>query len=192
MATFMNKALAYLGLKDIDEDDAYPDDYDYDYDESNGSRAGYTAGRTVYPDREIEEPVDHRPPPSTLRPVGGDDRDRDRDRDSGPPTQRSAVVRPLVPTRIPTAKVHVVAPVEFGDAQEVGDLVKASSPVILNLQMSDRDLARRMIDFCSGLTYALSGSMEKVAEHVFLLTPSNVEVSAEERMRLQERGLYRA
>lgn len=192
MATFMNKALAYLGLKDIDDDDAYPDDYDYD--EPAGSRAGYAAGRTVYPDREIEEPVDHRPAPSALRPVVGDDRDRDRDRDrdSGPPTQRSAVVRPLVPTRIPTAKVHVVAPVEFGDAQEVGDLVKASSPVILNLQMSDRDLARRMIDFCSGLTYALSGSMEKVAEHVFLLTPSNVEVSAEERMRLQERGLYRA
>jgi len=49
-----------------------------------------------------------------------------------------------------------------------------------------------MIDFCSGLTYALGGAMEKVAEHVFLLTPSNVEVSAEERMRLQERGLYQS
>jgi cell division inhibitor SepF len=49
-----------------------------------------------------------------------------------------------------------------------------------------------MIDFCSGLTYALSGSMEKVAEQVFLLTPSNVEVSQEERQRLTERGLFRS
>jgi cell division inhibitor SepF len=47
-----------------------------------------------------------------------------------------------------------------------------------------------MIDFCSGLTYALGGSMERVADHVFLLTPSNVEVTAEERTRLQERGLF--
>jgi cell division inhibitor SepF len=47
-----------------------------------------------------------------------------------------------------------------------------------------------MIDFCSGLTYALGGSMEKVAEQVFLITPSNVEVTAEERLRLQERGLF--
>jgi cell division inhibitor SepF len=48
-----------------------------------------------------------------------------------------------------------------------------------------------MIDFCSGLTYAVGGSMEKVAESVFLLTPSNVEVSPEERQRLQENGLFR-
>jgi cell division inhibitor SepF len=49
-----------------------------------------------------------------------------------------------------------------------------------------------MIDFCSGLAYALSGSMEKVADQVFLLTPSDVEVSPEERQRLQERGLFRS
>jgi cell division inhibitor SepF len=64
--------------------------------------------------------------------------------------------------------------------------------VIVNLQLSERDLSRRMIDFCSGLTYALGGSMEKVAEQVFLLTPSNVDISPEERMRLQERGLFRS
>jgi len=94
-------------------------------------------------------------------------------------------VRPIA-----TAKVHVVAPARFSDAQEIGDVVRQGNPVIVNLQTSDRDLARRMIDFCSGLTYALNGSMEKVADQVFLLTPSNVEVSAEERQRLQERGLY--
>jgi cell division inhibitor SepF len=83
-------------------------------------------------------------------------------------------------------------PVGFNDAQEIGDKLKANQPVIVNLQGIDRDLSRRLIDFSSGLTYGLGGAMERVAEQVFLLTPSNVEVSAEEKRRLQERGLYRA
>ena len=99
------------------------------------------------------------------------------------------VVRPLLAHR--QMKPQVVTPTRFSDAQEIGDLVKGNSPVIVNLQASERDLARRMIDFCSGLSYALSGGMEEVAEQVFLLTPSNVEVSPEERQRLQERGLFR-
>ncbi|MGK3936779.1 cell division protein SepF, partial [Enterococcus faecium] len=78
------------------------------------------------------------------------------------------------------------------DAQEVGDRFKSGQPVIVNLQAGDPQLSRRMIDFCSGVTYALGGSMEKVADQVFLLTPSNVEVSAEEKRRLEERGLYRS
>jgi cell division inhibitor SepF len=85
----------------------------------------------------------------------------------------------------------VVAPARFGDAKEIADRLKDNRPVIVNLQMADRDLQRRMIDFCSGVTYALSGSMDKVADQVFLLTPTDVEVPAEEKRRLQERGLYR-
>ncbi len=105
-----------------------------------------------------------------------------------PVSPRSGVVRPITPSQ--SAKVHVVAPTRFPDAQEIGDLLRASQPVIVNLQGADRELSRRMIDFCSGVAYAVTGSMEKVADHVFLLTPSNVEVSAEEKRRLQERGLY--
>jgi cell division inhibitor SepF len=104
-------------------------------------------------------------------------------------TPRPSVVRPISPT---SAKVHVVAPTRFPDAQEIGDRFKANQPVIVNLQGADRELSRRMIDFCSGATYALGGSMDKVADQVFLLTPTNVEVSAEEKRRLQERGLYRS
>jgi cell division inhibitor SepF len=173
MSSFMNRALAYLGLKDVDDDEFYDDGYEAAED---GARRG---GHTVYPEdlAEAEHPL-----PGTVRPLLREDRD-------APTTgQRPAIVRPLVPNR--TAKVHVVAPARFGDAQQIGDLVKQNNPVIVNLQMSERDLARRMIDFCSGLTYALGGSMEKVADQVFLLTPSNVEISAEERMRLQERGLF--
>ena len=104
--------------------------------------------------------------------------------------QRPSVVRPF--TQPQAAKVHVTVPVGFNDAQEIGDKLKANQPVIVNLQGIDRDLSRRLIDFSSGVTYALGGAMERVADNVFLLTPSNVEVSAEEKRRLQERGLYRA
>jgi cell division inhibitor SepF len=93
---------------------------------------------------------------------------------------------------VQTARVHVIAPSGFNDAQEIGDKLKANQPVIVNLQTVDRDLARRLIDFASGLAYGLGGQMERVADQVFLLTPTNVEVSAEEKRRLQERGLYRS
>jgi cell division inhibitor SepF len=101
---------------------------------------------------------------------------------------KPAVVRPISPVQ--SAKVHIVAPGGFNDAQEIGDKLKSSQPVIVNLQGSDRELARRLIDFASGLTYGVSGQMERVADQVFLLTPTNVEVSPEEKRRLQERGLY--
>jgi cell division inhibitor SepF len=104
---------------------------------------------------------------------------------------RPSVVRTM-PSASTAARVHVVEPRGFNDAQEVGDRLKANQPVILNLQGLDRDLQRRLIDFSSGLAYALGGSMSRVADQVFLLTPSNVEVSQEEKERLQARGLFRA
>jgi cell division inhibitor SepF len=173
----MNKALAYLGLKDIEDDEYYLDDYELD--ETVVERGGR------YAEAEAEERNERQAGTTTtlVRPVSTED-----PHDTG----RAAVVRPLVPNRPSPARVHVVAPARFGDAQEIGDLVKRSNPVIVNLQVSERDLSRRMIDFCSGLTYALGGQMEKVADQVFLLTPNNVEVSAEERMRLQERGLFQS
>ena len=80
-------------------------------------------------------------------------------------------------------QVQTVAPMEFADAKRVADNVLASRPVILNLQTTSRELKRRMIDFCSGVTYALGGGMERVAKNVLLITPSNVELSADERER---------
>jgi cell division inhibitor SepF len=86
------------------------------------------------------------------------------------------------------AKVHLVVPRSFNDAQQIADRFKAQMPVIINLQGADTDLSKRLIDFASGLTYALDGSMQRVADKVFLLTPRNVELSAEERARALERG----
>ena len=80
-------------------------------------------------------------------------------------------------------RVHLVLPRSFNDAQQIADRFKDAVPVILNLQSADTELSKRMIDFASGLTYALDGSMQRVADKVFLLTPRNVELSAEERAR---------
>jgi cell division inhibitor SepF len=91
---------------------------------------------------------------------------------------------------VSSAKPHVVLPTSFNQAQEVGDRFKANQPVIVNLQGVDRDLARRIIDFASGLCYGIGGQMERVAKDVYLLTPADVEVSDEERRRLSERGLH--
>ena len=104
------------------------------------------------------------------------------------PTPRASAVKPIP---MPATRVHVMDPKGFNDAQEVGDRLKNGQPVILNLQGVDRELQRRLIDFASGLAYALTGTMSKAADQVFLLTPSNVEVSEEEKERLQARGLYR-
>jgi cell division inhibitor SepF len=165
----------YLGLKDIDEEE------DYDGDEEEAAEPAPSRVRqSAYP-----EPVPQRVPVASVRPLA-----REEGREVQTPVARGAVVRPFVTQR--QSKPQVVAPARFSDAQEIGDMVKSNMPVIVNLQASEKDLARRMIDFCSGLTYAVGGSMEKVAESVFLLTPSNVEVSLEERQRLQENGLFRS
>ena len=108
-----------------------------------------------------------------------------RDRD-----EREVVTRPrrLEAAPSPSVRVHLVVPRSFNDAQQIADKFKDAIPVILNLQTTDQDLSKRLIDFASGLTYALNGGMQRVADKVFLLTPRNVEVSAEERARLLERG----
>ena len=168
----MHRAMVYLGLTD-------------DYEDYGGYDEGPPVG--LQPSRRLPaEPPEA--PVSVVRPMP---RDTAPEHGNGVTvTPRPQVVRSITPVQ--NAKVHVVAPVRFADAQEVGDRFKNGQPVIVNLQNAEPQLSRRMIDFCSGVTYALAGSMDKVADQVFLLTPSNVEVSAEEKRRLEERGLYRS
>ena len=101
---------------------------------------------------------------------------------AAPPARRRERARPR------PVRVHLVVPRSFNDAQQIADRFKEGMPVILNLQGSDQELSKRLIDFGSGLTYAMDGGMQRVADKVFLLTPRNVEVSAEERARMLERG----
>jgi cell division inhibitor SepF len=113
-----------------------------------------------------------------------------------PPTseRRTSVLRPVGGQRAANGRgevrVHLVVPKSFNDAQDIADKFKDAIPVIINLQSSDADLSKRLIDFASGLTYALDGGMQRIADKVFLLTPRNVEVSAEERAALIEKGFF--
>ena len=109
--------------------------------------------------------------------------------DEPAPAQRRQSPSRLRSIAVPApAKVHLVVPRSFNDAKQIADRFKAQIPVILNLQSADTELSKRLIDFASGLTYALDGSMQRVADRVFLLTPRNVELSAEERSRALEQG----
>jgi cell division inhibitor SepF len=89
-----------------------------------------------------------------------------------------------------SGQMHFSAPQSFNEAQQIADKFKNQVPVILNLQETDTDMAKRLIDFASGLTYALDGGMQRIADKTFLLTPRNVHFSAEERARLMERGFF--
>jgi cell division inhibitor SepF len=180
--------MLYLGLG--------PDDEYEDYDAVDEPRAAPVRSAPAQSSRYPAGPVsgrdhDREPEPgptSSVRTIGGQGLRPQASGEGGDPSQRprTAVVRPLQP--VASAKPHVVAPTSFNHAQEVGDKLKNSQPVIVNLQNVDRDLSRRIIDFASGLCYGVGGQMERVANQVFLLTPTNVEVSAEERRRLQEHG----
>ncbi len=108
-------------------------------------------------------------------------------RGGGRPT---TVLRPVGGRSNGDVRVHLVVPKSFNDAQQVADAFKDSIPVILNLQGSETDLSKRLIDFASGLTYALDGGMQRIADKVFMLTPRNVEISAEEKARLIEKGFF--
>jgi len=178
MASIWRRAMVYLGLVDDDEYDEYDP---YPAESAPPPRPVRRTPAPVAAERSYEtEAVSG---VRTLPP-------REPPPDSGVSIPKGAVVRAIQPTKSP--KVHVVAPGGFKDAQEIGDRLKANQPVIVNLQGVDRELSRRLIDFASGLSYGLGGAMEKVAESVFLLTPTNVEVSPDEKRRLQERGLYRS
>ena len=181
MATsFLKKSMAYLGL--VDDYDDY-DDYD--------SRPAPVGGRPR--PAEVEEEPAPQAPPGRIRvtPATGQ---------TGPvaATPQPAPARPATSPSVKistpesagaNARVHIVSPARFADAVEIANRLMSNQPVIVNMQTADRDLQRRMIDFCSGATYALSGGMERVADEVFLLTPSNVKVSDEERQRLADHGL---
>ena len=180
MASIWRRTMVYLGLVDDEEYEEYEP---YPAEPQAPAQPTRPVRRApAMPERTYEP----EPPMSGVRTLP----QPQREPDSTVTIQRPAVVRPLQPPQ--AQKVHVVAPTGFAQAQEIGDRLKNTQPVIVNLQGVDRELARRLIDFSSGLTYGLGGAMEKVAEAVFLLTPSNVEVSAEEKRRLQERGLYRS
>jgi cell division inhibitor SepF len=169
--------LVYFGLA---EDEAYEDDLE-PYSE---------------PEVQMQDTYRDRPTVRRLSARGsrrrGDDWDDIFSDEEQEPERRTTTLRSVRPNGRSggDVRVHFVAPKNFNDAQDVADKFKESIPVILNLQGADSDLSKRLIDFASGLTYALNGGMQRIADKVFMLTPHNVEVSAEERARLIEKGFF--
>lgn len=158
------------------------DDPDREYDEEEEHLAAH---------RELEESYAERP---NVRKLTRGSRRQRVDYDDIYPEENSRKVTRVRPLRAAASpanvSVHLVLPKNFNDAQQVADKFKSDIPVILNLQGTDTDLSKRLIDFSSGLTYALDGGMQRIADKVFLLTPRNVDVSAEERARLLEKGFF--
>ena len=101
------------------------------------------------------------------------------------------IVRTIPSSRAATASsIHKSEPKRFNEARDIADRFKDGIPVIMNLQSTDDTIARRLVDFASGLVYGLDGKIEMVANRVYLLTPANMEVSAEDRERIAGAGFY--
>ena len=168
-----HRALVYFGLAEerdpyVDEDEPYEPEAELEdryRERPNVRRLGSRRRRDEFDDIFADDDVPARPT-TQLRSVrrGGNGRG--------------------------DVRVHLVIPKSFNDAQQIADKFKENIPVVLNLQGIDTDLSKRLIDCASGLTYALDGGMQRVADKVFMLTPLNVEVSAEERARLLEKGFF--
>ena len=198
MSGFYKKAVVWLGLNE-----EYPEEFEAPQD-----AAGRPSPRAVsegQPPRAASEgqrpaaaPQGARPPaqrpPSQQRPQQNDQpltarsvRDPQEgavravpmEEEPARPSNIIGTVRPLAPQK--TVKPKVIIPQSFNDAQLVADTFREPKPVIVNMQNAERDLARRLIDFSSGLCYGLGGQMEKVARDVYLLTPDEVEVADEDR-----------
>jgi cell division inhibitor SepF len=90
----------------------------------------------------------------------------------------------------PQVKMHIAEPKSFTEAQGIADKFKLGTPVIINMTMTSPELAKRFIDFASGLTYGLDGGLQKVSDKVFMLTPANVDVSAGDVRRLRDKGMF--
>ena len=168
-----HRALVYFGLAEerdpyVEEDDAYE------------------------PEAELEDRYRERP---NVRRLGSRRRRDEFDdifADDDVPARPTAQLRSVRPggNGRGDVRVHLVIPKSFNDAQQIADKFKDSIPVVLNLQGIESDLSKRLIDFASGLTYALDGGMQRIADKVFMLTPRNVEISAEERAELIEKGFF--
>lgn len=197
MAGVLQKAMVWLGLAPDDEYDDYP--YDAPARPAPGAprpgverRPGPGAGAprpTRQPRPEYDEEVQvstgrPTPRPGVVRQLPGQQGALQNDPRS-PRGEEVPTVRPMRPT---SARPSVLEPESFDDAKEIADRFKADQPVVMDLAALDRELSRRLIDFASGICYALGGHMERVRSGAYLLTPAKVEVSEDDKARLRTQG----
>lgn len=167
MATMLRNAMVWLGLAE-DYEDEYADEIDATAPRSLDEPDAETNVRRL----------------STAR-AGGGTATRARTMDDLRTERASQRAHPVSNTT-----VHYTAPMTFNEVEEVGDRFRNDIPVIMNLAGASESVAKRVLDFASGLIYGLDGRIERVGDRVFLLTPRGVEFSTEERRKLSERGFF--
>ncbi|MQA94765.1 MAG: DUF552 domain-containing protein [Streptosporangiales bacterium] len=173
MAGAMRKMAVYLGLVEDDRyDDRYADEFDEYDDFDEDGRRDYAA--------------------ATADPAGAAGRgDAAGDTLHGAlqVTERRATTG-TAPATADLARITTLHPRTYNEARTIGEHFREGIPVIMNLtEMVDSD-AKRLVDFAAGLIFGLHGSIERVTNKVFLLSPANVEVTAEDKARIAERGFF--
>jgi len=175
MAGAMRKMAVYLGL--VEDDDREYDDYDYDYD-ARDPRTGQAA------------PAGHE---RGIQPVRDGHRDSVGASLAGHPDRRPST-GPAVP--MPAMGGHdgyritTLHPRTYNEARQIGEQFREGTPVIMNLTEMDDVDAKRLVDFAAGLVFGLHGTIERVTNKVFLLSPANVQVTAEDKARIAENGFF--
>lgn len=201
----LHRLKAYFGMVPAEEFDAAEFD---DYDDGFATRAGQHAAPRMHPTRFPSWATEHRAAESRATdpwteeaPVSGS-----LALDTATINHKSTVRQPVAPQRVtpvprtgllaedpleedrthPLARIVTLHPHNYNEARPIGERYREGNPVIMNLTgMEDRD-AKRLVDFAAGLAFALRGSIDKVTNKVFLLSPPNVDVSAEDRRRIAE------
>ncbi|HJU51405.1 MAG TPA: cell division protein SepF [Acidimicrobiia bacterium] len=199
MPSLFSKALVYLGL--VDED---PEDDPVINDDDRGARGQLQRRSPAHNRTDDWEDSDYRPDQRRMETRRPDMRrsetfSRVEGRRVEPPSSASRttafrsenvdspVVRAVRPVDV-QADILVVE--EFGDAKVLADRVRDRVPVVLDLRRTQPDLVRRVIDFGSGLIYALDGTMNKIGDGLVVVLPPRVVLSRDERRRLQRLGVY--
>jgi cell division inhibitor SepF len=161
---FMHRVKVMLGL--ADDYDEYDDEY-YEDDEAVDEA----------PSRSSVPSGPYAADSSAVRRVSREP-DIVRAREAAPVLRSVSPASTSSGAPAPQVRIHTVEPRSFSEAQSIADKFRAGQPVIMNLAVTDADLARRLLDFASGLTYGLGGGLQKVSDKVFMLSPANVDVSA--------------
>lgn len=159
----LDKFLDIMKLSDDDEydDDFFDDEYDDDYEEKP-KRNLFRRGK----DTDLDDEDDYELPATSSR------ASRSSSNNKVTPMRQPA-------RRSPSMEVCVIKPNSVDDAREITETLLASRTVILNLEGLDLEVAQRIIDFTSGATYAISGNLQKISNYIFLVTPTNVDISGD-------------
>ena len=152
---------------DYDDDDFFDDEYEDEYSYEEKPRRGFLKKEKAYADDDFDE--GYNPPARTSRNSRSNSSNNNKVTPMRQPARRAAV----------SMEVCVIKPTSVEDAREITETLLDGRTVILNLEGLDLEIAQRIIDFTSGATYAISGNLQKISNYIFLVTPTNVDISGD-------------